>query len=449
MLSQKEAVSSIENTVIFEAVDKLISSTKIEKALRILDGAIQCQAASVPFYQKKSQILIQEGYVENAIAVLKDAYSIDAQNLDIIMDVLDAYQKASNFKEALRFIDECLEKDLQGMEIELLLQKVSLLKYLNRTDQAFDILTHLLFDHSNDIDVIAQFSELVRSDRRQVEAIQVLENVLDANPYSERAWFALGHQYYHQCKFPEARMAYEYAFIIEPSFESAYDHFVSVCMDTKSYKKALKVYAEMIERFKLNVDQYIQIAICYHHLKDYERAIKFLEFAMRQDGTRAEVYYHLAKAYHAKGLATFSVNYINKAARLDADNEIYLLFKAQIMLQNQKIDDAVKVFESAVRIDPIVSEVWEGFIKSLILEGHTELALDILAKAKVASGSTLFAYFEAACYFSSNDRSAGHDVLVDALQSAPEQHEVLFELVPSLSKDRKVKDMIAYYLFED
>ena len=123
VLSQKETVQSVEKAVIFTAVDQLISSTQIEKALRILDEAIRWQNDDACYYQKKSQILLEEGYINNAIAELQKAHKLDRSNMEVILNIVEAYHRADQFDKGIQLIDECLNYDLFGLEIELLKQR--------------------------------------------------------------------------------------------------------------------------------------------------------------------------------------------------------------------------------------------------------------------------------------------------------------------------------------
>jgi len=449
VLSQKETVSSVEKAVIFNLVDKLLSTTHVEKALKILDGAIRCESSDTALYQKKSQILINEGYVENAITVLKKAHEVDESNIDVILETIKAYKVAKNYKGGLAFTNEVLEKNLNGLELEILIAKVDLLISLGTTEEAYDMLVQLMFHFPNDAGICKEFIKVTSMERLQTESVKVLEDVIDANPYASYVWYSLGHLYYYQCRFAEARMAYEYAYLIDPMFEQSYRHYVSVCLDTKSYKKALQAYSEMIEKFTLKVDDYLSIADCYIHFKDYERAIKFLDIAKQKDATNPEVYAKVTQAYMAKGSHSFCINYINKAIRLDENNESYHLLKAEILYKLDRKEEAQNCFRVATDIAPMIEDTWMDFTKIQISCGDYQAALNTIETGMMESASPLFLYLKSVCHFGLKAKPIAMQVLEEALIDSFEEHEIVFDLMPSLSSNKKIKDMIAYYLFEN
>jgi|GEM_PF-3880920 len=449
VMSQKETVSSVEKTVIFNLVDRLLSTTHVEKALKILDGAIRCESSDTAFYQKKSQILLNEGYVENAIAVLRKAHEVDESNIDVILEVIQAYKVSKNYKGGLDFTNEVLEKNLNGLELEILLAKVELMICQGTTGEAYDLLVNLMFHFPNDAGICKEFIKVTTMERLQTEATKVMEDVIDANPYATYVWYSLGHLYYHQCRYAEARMAYEYAYLIDPMFEQAYRHYVSVSLDTCSYKKALQAYSEMIEKFTLKAEDFISISDCYVHFKDYDRSIKFLDFATKKDTMNPEVYAKIAETYMAKGTHSFCINYINKAIRLDSTNESYHLLKAEALYKLDRKDEAQLCFREATHLSPMIADTWTDYAKVQISSGDYQAALYTLDTAMMESSSPFFLYLQSVCHFGLKSTSNAMQTLEEALKDSFSEHEILFELMPNLGSDKKIKDMIAYYLFED
>jgi len=448
VLSQKEAVSSVEKAVIFNVVDKLLSSTKVEKALQILDGAIKCESTDASLYQKKSQILLKEGYIENAIAVLRTAHEIDESNIDVILEVINAYIANKDFNGGMIFTNEVLEKNLNGLEVEILLAKADLLVRSGKGGDAYDLLVKMLFNYPNDAVVCKQFINVTASERLQKEAIGVLEDIIDEHPYAEYVWYALGHLYYYQCRFDEARMAYEYVFIIDPTHEQAYRHYVSVCTDTGSYKKALQAYSEMIERFVMKTEDMIKIADCYIHFKDYDRAIKFLGHAVKKDCMNPDIYYKMAQVYSSQGTYTFCLNYINKAIRLDDENETYHLLSAQILYKLGRIKESEEAFDNAVEIAPMLEDTWTSYITTQIEARDYAVAIDTLACAEIESASPIFEYLKVVCLFGLQNEKEAIQLLESCLVESFEEHGVIFDLMPALENNKTIKDMVAYYLFE-
>ncbi|MBT8221378.1 MAG: tetratricopeptide repeat protein [Bacteroidia bacterium] len=448
VLSQKETVSTVENTVIMQAVDQLLSTTKIEKALQILDGAIGCQTHCIPLYQKKSQILFDEGFRENAIQVLLDAHQKDVQNVDIILSIGEAYQAIGNHNAGIGFLDKCLELEYQGLEVEIILMKCNLLCSSDQIDEAFDLISDTLSHYPNDPEVHQIFNRMISINKMQETSESVIEQLIDCHPYSEQAWLTLGHIYYYNCKYAKARMSYEYAFLIEPLLEEAHRQYISVCLDTRSYRKALKVFSEMIQKFDLTADDLVKIADCYIELTDYKRAISFLEHAVKKDPLNDQAFYKIGLAYSLLETHSFCLNYIKKAIRLNPDNEDYHVLYGQVLYQLGDKKAAFKSFYNAIDIDPLVETSWEAFLTMLIHGKDYYRALDVLDEADMATYSLKFEYMKAACLYALGKRKEANHALEDALVEAFTQHQVLFDLMPRLTKDKQVKDMIAYYLFE-
>ena len=99
------------------------------------------------------------------------------------------------------------------------------------------------------------------------ESIDFHQKLIDSNPYNDLAWNNLGHAYKGLKLHEKAIEAFEYVMAIDETYEPAYIDCADIYFHQKEYKKAIELYAEVLDITSFQKDIYYSIGKCYDALE--------------------------------------------------------------------------------------------------------------------------------------------------------------------------------------
>lgn len=164
------------------------------------------------------------------------------------------------------------------------------------------------------------------------KGIDLVNQILDEDPYSHTHWCLLGEFYVELEEFDKAMDAFDYALAIQQDYKEAI--FWKACCYTylENNAEALKLFHQCIEKeYKLS-ETHFACGVLYNTQMEYSQAIFHLKKSEElMNGTPRyafELYTNLADAYIQSKLYQQAIHYIMLADPLSPDNEqIQKLYK--------------------------------------------------------------------------------------------------------------------------
>lgn len=157
------------------------------------------------------------------------------------------------------------------------------------------------------------------------QAIDLVNRILDEDPYSHNHWCLLGEFYIELEEFDKAMDALDYALAIQQDYKEAI--FWKACCYTylDNNDAALKLFLQCIENEYKPAESHFACGVLYNTLQEHQHAISHLlkseELMSGSPRFAFDLYTNLADAYIQSRLYQQALHYIQMADELAMNNE--------------------------------------------------------------------------------------------------------------------------------
>ncbi len=443
---EKGSMKYYEESDFLQLVDYYEQETMRTRAIEVLDQAISCHPYSVSLFIKKAKLLMDEHQQINAIQILDQAALLSPDDINLDLLKVKAIALLGNTQEALSLVASLKEVGDSEILSNIYVVESIIYEQLEWHDEMFYALKNALELKADNEDALERIWLCVELSKKYKESIELHLRVVDNDPYSKMAWYNLGHAYAYLGQYAEAAEAYEYAYLIDDQFEFAYRDCAEVLFMLQYYDQALHCYEEILEQFEPDADLYMRIGQCYFHLNSIKKARHYLTHSILLDPLNDEVLYHIGISFSKEGEWRNAISFYEKAIEIEDRREEYWSALGEAHCQLKEWIVAEECFQEATEIAPEQSKYWFQYAQFLIQQGKENEAFLLLEEAQDYSVGAELIYCQAACSFATNQNTQGLNLLQIALEEEIEQYQIIFDLMPHLLQDEKVKALIAYYL---
>ena len=416
-----------------------------DRALEIIDRAIQQFSYRSDFLCLKARILLKKGYVDKAAEMIERAELVSPQELEIQFLKARIYIHQRLFNEAILLIDDLKAKATHSDLEDVYLVEGFFYENVQEFDLMFQCVKKALIINPNSEEALHTMHAAVEQSKNYEESILLHKVIVDNHPYNHLAWFNLGHSYGCVGEYQKAIDALEYVFIISPQYEQGYLDCAQYCCELQQYDKALDIYEEALSIFGAEFDLLLSISHCQYAIFEIDKAKRTLFEAIEMDSYNDEAYFLLAKCYMHNKDWTSAVKVLRKAISIESEVEEY--FHALGMSYEQIEDNtralyylrkaAIKGCEQAV--------YWEDYVSFLVNQGDYKDAIFALEDADRYTFSYRLQFLEAACFIGLGEVKKGLTALEEALQESFDDHDILWKTPTEISENKEVISIIAYY----
>lgn len=421
---------------------------QIEKAVEVVDCAIEQYSYRSGFIITKARLLLQLGEIQNACELLDTAESIAPFENEIKILRAKALGISGDCSTALEILSE-LKVSAVGSDLaDILVCESYVFEYIKDYESMYTSLRKALEVNINHEEAAIRYWMAIELSRKYKEGMIVYKDIIDSDPYNYRAWFHLGHSFAATGEYEDAIDAIEYSFLINKNFESGYMDCADLCFQLRKFDRALYYYTEANNLFGPESDILINIAECQVKLSKHSDAKANLFEALKLDPYNDELFYHLADCYSTEKSWYKAINAYHKAIDIEDRCEDYYhgLAKAYTAIENY--DKSIFYFRKAALTGLEQSCYWQSYTTALIKLGQLEKALKVLSEADQFTFGADLMYCEAAIHLIKCDKTKGMRILEEALLEDFSTHRLLFEIQPELELDPDVSSMINYYRSE-
>lgn len=424
------------------------SELLFERALDIADKAMEVYSFTPEFFIRKADILLSLKLGDEALDQLIKAEGIAPSEIHISLVKAKTLAFLNRQEEAKQILG-----DLKSYNDAEVLADVFIVEgYIHQLNKDYESMLESLVialkkcpTKSSALESLWIATEVCRKFK---ECAELMTFVINNDPYNYQAWYYLGHCYSFMCEYEMAVDAYEYSFIINEKFESAYKDCADLCSELKKYSKAIKFYKEAIDTFGPDAEYYFDIAFCLYQTKKYKDAKRYFIKSLKLDPYNDEGFYYFGLCLAHEKRWNSAINALMRAIDLDEMREEYYASLADIYL---KLGDKAKTeqyFQMAIECGPEQSQIWLAYARFLVSENRLKEAMKILKEADDFSVGADLLYGMAACLYLKGKNKKALDMMAEALLEDFNSYKIMFDFVPTLQKDPEVKSMIAYYRSE-
>jgi tetratricopeptide (TPR) repeat protein len=281
---------------------------------------------------------------------------------------------------------------------------------------------------------------------RNEESIRIHQQIIDAFPYNDLAWFNLAAAFQGLKLYEKAVDAYQYAIAINEKFDHAYRNMADAFIRLRKYRDAIEALEKVVELARPEEVVYEAIGHCYDRLKNPAQARFYFRKASHLNPEDAKILHRIALTYMQESNWQQSARYLEMALRIARTNHEFNLSMGEVQLRLGRIREAVEHLTMVVQVRPRNISGWEALIRCLYDAGlHEDAERQSRAAYLATGGKPVLLFYRAAILFAMRRSKDGLLLLEQAMQMAPRMAGRMLELEPSLSQNPQVAEIIARY----
>lgn len=369
------------DAVEFESIVQFyIDTGEINLANKALEMAINQHPVHSDLLLLKSELLILDGNHQEADILLTTIEKIEPSNQEIYIQRATIYSKSKNHKESIRLLQKALDFTDDPQEIWCLLG----MEYMVVEDykQAKEYFKHCIKSDPDDYQVLYNLLYCLDFLKNYNEAIEVLNQILEHNPYNEIAWLEMGKQYLQLNMQSEALSAFDFAIISE-------DHFTGAYVEKGKLLKVMGRYNEAIEHFEISLQlddpsSYLltQIANCHTILGNDQLALQFFKKGINEDPTNEKAWVGIIDFFISRKNLIKANYYCKKALQINDNYLSYWKRSAHLNKALKAYEEAEIAYQNTIELGNYELNTWSEWMETLILLNEWEKACTIGQQAK-------------------------------------------------------------------
>jgi tetratricopeptide (TPR) repeat protein len=417
----------------------------LDKAIEIVDFAIEQYKYRSDFYIIKSRLLLNLNKADECLKTLSQAENIAPFEREISILKVRALAAKKDFDAAQDILDDLSIGATKGENVDILVAQSYIYEYMKNYDGMYEALAKAALLDTKNEEVLERIWIGAELSRRYEDSVSLHKDIIELDPYNYQAWYNLGHGYNCTWEYEKAIDALEYSFIINPEFESGYLDCADTCLQIRKYDKALEIYVDANNRFGPNNELMVNIAHCYIYLDNLNIAKQWLIKAIKLDSFNDEAYYLLGECYSKEKVWYNAINAYHKAIELEDRREEYYLGLAKAYLNIEDYNKATINFQLATETGPEETLYWREYICFLIKLGLHDEAMLVLDEAEEHTYGSDLLYCRAVVQYFLKDMDECKELLREALTEDFDLHTLVFELAPEMKLNKDINAMIKYY----
>lgn len=196
-------------------------------------------------------------------------------------------------------------------------------------------------------------AEIHNIQEEYAKAAELLEKILDIDPYSVRSWNMLADTLFMDGKYDQAIEATEFSLAINDK-ENPDALFIKAnsLYHLENFEKAHEIYSKFIEKYPQTDEfPYLFDGLCLNQMEQYEDACSRLEIAEKQANgfstEQLQIYLQLSFTYSKTGRFQKAMHYLDRARELSPEEFDYYVLRGHILLENGFIAEANAAFQQA------------------------------------------------------------------------------------------------------
>jgi tetratricopeptide (TPR) repeat protein/HEAT repeat protein len=327
------------------------------KALATYSRALAVNPKQIDLRLKMIRVLQSQGELDKAIAEYEALIRAAPNNPQFVFEQCDALMQRGDRARALKLLTE-LEARGQNDE-EVLSRLADFYGRIGENERSLKVLTRLSGIGTNDPGHLVDLGDRYFQDGNTPLAVQTWRRILTSITPRARALAALGEVYLEHDMLQDALSSFREAVQLEPQTLGYKKQLASALERAKNYHDARQIWQELAEKAKASGDKILQrearsriVAMWgFEHVLEGQVATLQRAFSanppdLEAGRTLAEVQLHLRTKI---GDAEATLKRIVQLA--PGDVESYLALE-RVLVQENKLQDAIGVLEKLVAVDP-------------------------------------------------------------------------------------------------
>lgn len=442
---EQGATAFFAEQVYQDLIDFYLESEQPERAMEVAERALVHYRFSPDFFIRKAELLLHAHQEGEALEVLAEAAILAPNHLEIFLLKAQAQATLGNISAAEMTLNEASHLAGRGDQGAIFYVQAYVAECQGNIEAMYGALKQAIHYFPTDREVFEKLWNGIHSLKRYEESIELHNELIDRDPYSSLAWFNLGQTQACLGNYDLALEAFEFALLIDASFEVAHRERAELLFELQQYAEALEAYREMLELFPADWEWHLRIGQCLLAQGQPLAARQDLLAAKALEPFQDEVLFHLGETYLAEEKWRPAIAFFEQALKIDNGREEYHARLALALSAINQAESALYHYFQAVEIAPEDPQYWEQYVEALLRCDDPVEALEVLEQAEEFTTSAELVYLRVAALFAARQRQSALQALAEALEDDFSAHELLLRLQPELLADQNVVSLIHAY----
>ena len=363
-----------------EIAHHYIDYGQINMAKRALTLALEQHPDNIELLLIKSELLIYDDSFEEAKRIHNKIEQWMPSSEELLLQKATIYSKTKQHHKAIALLNEALDFSDDPIEIWSLLGMELLV--MEDYAKAQEYFSKCLKANPDDYQALYNVLYCYEQLNDAEQAIEILNVVLNDNPYCEIAWHQLGKIYTQQQRIKDALAAFDFAIISDDTFTGAYIERAKLLFQIGRINEAIENYELTLGFSDPSAFLYHSIGQCHLALGNNQLAINHFKKALDLEPSYEKSWLALIDFYTEKGDLEKG-QYYTKHALLALRDSVALWSKSGFLYSTMtRYQEACHAFEQAVGLGNKEWTVWKTWIDNLLQLQEWDKALNVCYLAK-------------------------------------------------------------------
>ena len=310
------AIDPTALSVLNYQIHEALQEGDVEKAQDFLERIMERESPEYVF--GKAEILVAQDRIEEADEFLRSVYQdvVEPDEMqDFVLDVVNIYTDYGQGEKAMEWMMRAKQ---------------------DNTDDFKEMMARTLFGLGKYEDSERIFNELI-----------------DRDPFQKRYWHALASAQYMKEDYGASVTSSEYAIAIDPDDPEGVLAKANALFRLENNEEALKYFERYSQLVPDDECAMMHQGVCLINMSRYQEAIerlkKTLEMCPDDSELLVDIYQEMAFAYGELHDLDNALLYIDKTDALDCDHEDMMVIRGHILLNNNRPEEAERMYSQALK----------------------------------------------------------------------------------------------------
>ncbi len=326
--------------------------------------------------------LYQHDNPQRAAELYRKALSLEGPNLPTMMQLVQIYNSTNQFEKSIGVVKEMLKMDPSNVALKEMLSDLYL--QTGNNEGALKIIDDLMLARKNDFNLKARAATAYLRMRNFAKADSLLDTIFTSDSSRADAKFAIAQFYLNEMQrdtsvIPFAQQIFKKLLILYPNDARAYFMAGLGASYAQQDSLAEEYLNKSIAIDSTNQDAWQALAVLYYQKNHFNRMAEVMSRAVKILPDNFRVNLFLGLALNRAGKNEDAAAPLQKAVALKPTDMDALSTLALVYEALHKYDDADRIYDTALKVDPKNALILNNYAYSL-----AERGIDVTRALKMA-----------------------------------------------------------------